>query len=123
RPAAVPAIHLAGREVHYPTAANQPACQPYSHLVFACGNNVKLDIIPGIAAHGWPLKTMGDALVLRNHVIGLLEKAQVEPDPERRRQLLSVVVVGGGSSGVEVAGEIADLLKESARFYSDVPPG
>ena len=74
-----------------------------------------------MAAHGWPLKTMGDALVLRNHVIGLLEKAQVEPDPERRKQLLSVVVVGGGFSGVEVAGEIADLLKESARFYSDVP--
>src|SRR2546421_7759551 len=64
---------------------------------------------------------MGDALVLRNHVIGLLEKAQVEPDPDRRKQLLSVVVVGGGFSGVEVAGEIADLLKESARFYSDVP--
>jgi len=121
RTAAVTAIDLAGRCVHYRTAANQPASQPYSHLVLACGNVVKLDIIPGMSAHGWPLKTMGDALVLRNHLIGLLEKAQVEPDPDRRRQLLSVVVVGGGFSGVEVAGEIADLLKESARFYSDVP--
>jgi NADH dehydrogenase len=74
-----------------------------------------------MAAHGWPLKTMGDALVLRNHVIGLLEKAQVEPDPERRQQLLSVVVVGGGFSGVEVAGEIADLLKASCRYYTDIP--
>jgi NADH dehydrogenase len=122
RTAAVTAIDLQAREVQYRTPANQVARQPFSHLVLACGNAVKLDIIPGMAAHGWPLKTMGDALVLRNHVIGLLEKAQCEPDPDRRRQLLSVVVVGGGFSGVEVAGEIADLLKESARFYSDVPP-
>ncbi|HEY1380096.1 MAG TPA: FAD-dependent oxidoreductase [Gemmataceae bacterium] len=123
RTAAVVAVDLPAREVHYRTPANQLARQPFGHLVLACGNVVKLDIIPGMAAHGWPLKTMGDALVLRNHLIGLLEKAQVEPDPDRRRQLLSVVVVGGGFSGVEVAGEIADLLKESARFYSDVPIG
>jgi NADH dehydrogenase len=121
RTAAVTEIDLEGHEVRYRTPANKPANQPYSHLVIACGNAVKLDIIPGMAAHGWPLKTMGDALVLRNHLIEILEKAQVETDPERRRQLLSVVVVGGGFSGAEVAGEIADLLKESCRFYSCVP--
>jgi NADH dehydrogenase len=120
RTAAVTDIDIDNQEVHYRTANNRDMTQKYSHLILACGNIVKLDIVPGMSAHAWPLKTMGDALVLRNHLIGLLEKAQVEPDPERRRQLLSVVVVGGGFSGVEVAGEIADLLAASCKYYSDV---
>src|SRR5438105_814436 len=118
--AAVNDIDLANNEIHFQTAANRLACQKYSHLILACGNVVKLDIVPGMSAHAWPLKTMGDALVLRNHLIGLLEKAQVEPDADRRKQLLSVVVIGGGFSGVEVAGEIADLLLASCPYYSEV---
>ena len=122
RTAAVTDIDLVQREVHYLTAARREASQKYSHLILACGNVVDLDIVPGMSAHAMPLKTMGDALVLRNHLIGLLEKAQVEPDPERRKHLLSVVVVGGGFSGVEVAGEIADLLHASCKYYSDMCP-
>jgi NADH dehydrogenase len=120
RTAAVTDIDLANNQVHYQTAANMPATQKYSHLILACGSAVKLDIVPGMSAHGWPLKTMGDALVLRNHLIEILEQAQVEPDTHHRKQLLSVVVVGGGFSGVEVAGEIHDLLTTSCRYYSDV---
>src|SRR5439155_576503 len=85
-----------------------------------CGAAVNLDIIPGMAAHGWPLKTVGDALLLRNHLIGLLERAEVETDAILKNRLLSVVVVGGGFSGVEVTGEIADLLRASARFYRTI---
>ena len=87
RTAAVTDIDLENHEVHYLTAARLPASQKYQHLILACGNVVKLDIVPGMSAHAWPLKTMGDALVLRNHLIGLLEKAQVEPDAERRNNL------------------------------------
>jgi NADH dehydrogenase len=115
--AALTALDLGASAVAYQTAAGRPARQAYDHLVLACGSVVNLDIIPGMAAHGWPLKTMGDALLLRNHVIGQMEKAEVETDPAARRRLLSVVVVGGGFSGVEVTGEIADLLRESRRFY------
>ncbi len=122
RTAAVTEIDLAKRQVSYRTAAGRPAIQRYRHLVLACGNIVNLDIVPGMSAHGWPLKTMGDALVLRNHLIEMLEKAQVEPDPVRRKQMLSVVVVGGGFSGVEVAGEVADLLLSSTRYYSEIDP-
>lgn len=122
RTAAVTEIDLKHQCVHYQTAANMPAVEKYSHLILACGSTVKLDIVPGMSAHGWPLKTMGDALVLRNHLIEILEQAQVEPDPEHRKKLLSVVVIGGGFSGVEVAGEINDLLHASSQYYSEVPP-
>ena len=68
-------------QVDYLTAAGRPATQAYDHLVLACGSVVNLDIMPGMAAHGWPLKTMGDALVLRNHLIAQMEKAEVETEP------------------------------------------
>src|SRR5262249_38382696 len=123
RTAAVTGVDLAGRRVLYRTAANRPASQPYDHLVLACGAAVNLDIIPGMAAHGWPLTPVGDGLLLRNHLIGLLERAEVETDPAIKSRLLSVAVVGGGFSGVEVTGEIADLLRASARFYATIRPG
>jgi len=121
RTATLTAIDLAGQFVQYLTPKGQRADQPFDQLVLACGSMVNLDIIPGMAAHGWPLKTMGDALMLRNHLIGQLEKAEVETQPEARRRLLSVAVVGAGFSGVEVAGEVADLLRVSSRFYKNVP--
>src|ERR1700686_4293442 len=58
RTAALTAIDLAGRCVTYTTAAGRAEQQSYEHLVLACGSIVNLDIIPGMAAHGWPLKTM-----------------------------------------------------------------
>jgi NADH dehydrogenase len=122
RTAEIAGLDLAGREVSYRTANGQPARQAFDQLVLACGSVVNLDIIPGMAAHGWPLKTMGDALMLRNHLIGLLEKAEVESSQAVRRRLLSVVVVGAGFSGVEVTGEIADLLRASCKFYRTIMP-
>jgi NADH dehydrogenase len=122
RTAPVQGVDLQKREVHYRTAAGHPERQSYDHLILACGSVVNLNIIPGMAAHGWPLKTIGDALALRNHLIGLLEKAEVETDPRVKRRLLSVVVVGGGFSGVEVGGEVSDLLTASCRFYKTIRP-
>jgi NADH dehydrogenase len=63
------------------------------------------------------MKTIQDALILRNWLIGLLERAEVEEDPERRRALLTIAVAGGGFSGVETVGAINDFLHEVARHY------
>lgn len=92
----------------------------YDHVVLACGARVNLGMVPGMADHAFPLKTVGDAIRLRAHVIDQFEKAEVCDDAEARKFHLSFVVVGGGYSGIEVAGEIHDLAIESARYYSNV---
>ena len=89
----------------------------YDHLVVACGAESNLGIIPGMSDHAFPFKTMKDAVALRSHIIDQLEKAEVCSDPERRKFYLSFVIIGGGFSGVELAGEVNDLIRDSTRFY------
>lgn len=119
---AVTSLDSKAREVVYEGPDGEPERLGYDHVVLACGLPVRLDVVPGMQQHGWPLKTLGDAAALRNHLIGQLEVAQIELDPERQVKKLSVVVVGGGFTGVEVAGSIADLLKEACRYYSRIEP-
>jgi NADH dehydrogenase len=70
-----------------------------------------------MASYALPLKTLGDALFLRNRVISRLEQAELQPDVEHRRWLTTFLVVGGGFSGVETAGELADFAESSLRYY------
>jgi NADH dehydrogenase len=70
-----------------------------------------------MAQYALPLKTLGDALFLRNRIIARLEQAELQPDPEARRWLTTFVVIGGGFSGVETAGELVDFLRASLRYY------
>jgi NADH dehydrogenase len=118
RTEAVTNIDLAGRAVEYHTHEGHINQLPFDHVVIACGRSVNLGIVPGMADHAFPLKTVGDAMTLRAHVLQQLEKADVCDDMERRRWYLSFVIVGGGFSGVEAAGEINDLVRGSRRFFS-----
>lgn len=92
----------------------------YDHLVLACGVRAKLDLVPGMVDYGMPLKTLGDALYLRNRLIQRLEQSEQTDDPELRRQLLSFYVIGGGSSGVEVAGAMRDFFRAACRQYHNL---
>jgi NADH:ubiquinone reductase (H+-translocating) len=92
----------------------------YDHLVLACGTNANLDVVKGMGQYALPLKTLGDALFLRNRIIARLEQAELQPDARQRRWLLTFVIVGGGFSGVETAGELADFLHASLRYYKHV---
>jgi NADH dehydrogenase len=94
----------------------------YDQLVLACGTNANLDIVKGMANYALPLKTLGDALFLRNRIISRLEQAELQPDVLHRRWLTTFVVVGGGFSGVETAGELADFLYASLRYYKRIHP-
>lgn len=89
----------------------------YDHLVLACGQAANLAIVKGMARYALPLKTLGDALFLRNRIIVRLEQAEQQPNPEYRRWLTTFVVLGGGFSGVEVAGELVDFIRASRRYY------
>jgi NADH:ubiquinone reductase (H+-translocating) len=83
----------------------------YDYLVIALGNVTNFYGMPGMLENGIPFKTLADAMVLRNHVIRTLEEADVEEDPELRRQLLTFVVGGGGFSGVEVIAELNEFVR------------
>ena len=95
----------------------------YDHLVLAFGNRARLDLMPGMAKHALPLKTVGDAMHIRNTVLRRLARIELESDPALRRQLGHFIIVGGGFSGVEVAGELVDCLRNIRQFYPRVEPG
>src|SRR5947209_2068760 len=90
---------------------------PYDHLVLGLGNTINLASLPGLAQHAKTMKSLGDALHLRNHVISMLEAADVETDPRIREELLTFVVAGAGYSGVETVGEINDLVHKISKNY------
>jgi NADH dehydrogenase len=113
--AQVTEIDTAARIVHY--LGEGVGTMPYDQLILACGTNASLDIVRGMGNYGLPLKTLGDAMFLRNRIIARLEQAELQPDPEHRRWLTSFIVVGGGFSGVETAGELVDFLYASLRYY------
>jgi NADH dehydrogenase len=96
-------------------STHQELVIPWDHLVIALGNVVNLARLPGVAQHGLPIKTIGDALQIRNRTVEMLEAAENTPDPATRRRMLTFVVAGGGYSGVEIAAEINDFVREAER--------
>jgi NADH:ubiquinone reductase (H+-translocating) len=92
----------------------------YDALVIALGGVTDLAAVPGMAEHAVGIRTLGDAFYLRNRALDMLEEARIETDPARRERLLTFVVVGGGSTGVEVAAELRDLVELAARSFREV---
>src|SRR5262245_15210839 len=114
----IEAIDLAKKRVMLGQGlSSRPCALEYDHLVIALGNVTSFAGAPGLAEHALPFKYMGDALAVRNHVIDALEQADVEPDPEVRRALLTFVVAGGGFSGVEAVAELNDFVRAAARSF------
>ena len=87
------------------------------YLVFALGSATDLSSHPGLAEHGLQALTFGDAFHLRNHVLDMLELAEIEDDPVERSRMLTFVVAGGGFGGVEISAEINGLIRDTLRFY------
>jgi NADH dehydrogenase len=95
----------------------------YDYLVIALGGKINFFGNKNVEKYALTIKTLGDAIRLRNHVISILENADQTDDPEILSKLLTFVVVGGGFSGVETVGEINDFVRESVeKFYRNIDP-
>ena len=93
---------------------------PYDHLVLALGSITNFFNLPGLAEHALTMKSLGDAIQVRNRLIANLEEACSECAVQGRAPLLSVVVAGGGFAGVETIAGINDFLRESVTFYPNI---
>ncbi len=90
---------------------------PYDHLVLALGATTNFYHISGLADRAFTMKSLSDAIVLRNHLIANLEEADYECGTSHREPLLSFVVAGGGFAGVETIAAMNDFLREAVRFF------
>jgi NADH dehydrogenase len=106
RMATVAGVDLDAREVLTEAGARFP----YDYLVLAAGAITATFGIPGVEEHGFPLKSMPDALRLRAHLLHQFELADNDP-AQIEKGALTVVVGGGGPTGVEMAGALHELFK------------
>ena len=90
---------------------------PYDHLVLALGSTTNFFNIPGLANCAFTMKSLSDAIVLRNHLIANLEEADFECGPSLHAPLLNFVVAGGGFAGVETIAAMNDFLREAVQFF------
>jgi NADH dehydrogenase len=90
----------------------------YDYLVIALGSENNFFKMSDVKRWSFTMKSINDAIILRNHIINLLEQASIEEDnKEPRKSLLTFVVAGGGFNGVETVGAINDFIRESIKDY------
>ncbi|WP_455540484.1 NAD(P)/FAD-dependent oxidoreductase [Prevotella fusca] len=93
----------------------------YDYLVLAAGAKTNFFGNKDIEATTLPMKSVSEAMRLRNTILRNLELAETEDNPVRKQALMNIVIVGGGASGVEIAGAVAEMKKHIiARDYPDL---
>ncbi|MGD1920519.1 MAG: NAD(P)/FAD-dependent oxidoreductase [Pleurocapsa sp.] len=93
----------------------------YDYLVLATGSSTRFLGVDGAADYALPMRTLEDAIAIKDRLIGNFERASLCQDIERRRQLLTIAIVGGGATGVELAGSIIELVRDTlAQDYPNI---
>lgn len=110
-------VTLAGAGV---TGGVEPETLSYDELVVGLGSRTHFFGIQGAEDNALQMKTVSDAMVLRNRILDVLEAADAEDSARRRRTWLTIVVVGVGFSGCETAGELIEFLRKSIALYPRV---
>jgi NADH:quinone reductase (non-electrogenic) len=108
----VEAIDLDARRLRVNTLGRHGEVS-YDSLILATGSRQSYFGHPEFACHAPGMKTIDHALELRGRIFGAFEMAEREPDPELRKAWLTFVVIGAGATGVELAGQIVELSRQS----------
>lgn len=87
----------------------------YDYLVLATGTETNFFGMEQVKANAIPMKTLGDALEMRNYLLQQLEAATITTDKKEREKYLTIVIAGGGPTGVEVSGMLAEMRKHVVR--------
>jgi NADH dehydrogenase len=116
---------LAVRELRLRPAGEIPAPSsiPYDTLIVAGGSNYSYFGHDEWREHAAEVKSLESALTVRNRLLSAFEAAEAEPDAEKRADWLTFVVVGAGPTGVEMAGQIAELARDTLRHdFRNIDP-
>ena len=92
----------------------------YDFLVLALGSETNFFGMADVEKNAYSMRTLNDAVVLRNRAIDMLEHAENETDPILRKSMLHFVVVGAGFAGIETAGELMGLLQDARKHYPTI---
>jgi len=92
----------------------------YDFLIVALGSETNFFGMADVEKNAYTMKTLNDAVMLRNRIIDMLEQAENETNPILRKSFLNFVVVGGGFAGIETAGELMDLLLDVRKYYPSI---
>ena len=92
----------------------------YDRLILALGSITNFYNLPGLAERALTMKSLGDAVALRNRLIAHLEEADTDCARDHREPLLTFVVAGGGFAGVETIAAVNDFLRQALPLYSNL---
>ena len=94
----------------------------YDYLILALGSTTNFFKLPGVEANAITMKSLGDAIHLRNTMISHLEEADTDCAARDREGLMTFVVAGGGFAGIETIGSVHDLVRHALKFYPKIDP-
>lgn len=119
----VTAVNLAAHTAQVQVAGrpDDPAEIGWDRLVVTAGSVTRLADVPGLSQHARGLKTLAEALYLRDHLLGQLELSVTEPDEVRCRACRTVIVVGASYAGTELVAQLRGLADAAARQHGFEP--
>jgi NADH:quinone reductase (non-electrogenic) len=108
-------VDIDRRCVFVDSADREGVALEYDYLILATGASHSYFGHDEFARFAPGLKSLADAVAIRNHILRAFEQAEAEEDPKRHRDLLTFVLVGAGPTGVEMAGALAILVRATLR--------